>query len=728
MSVPFQAIAIAVAATAAAMLLFGVMFFYFQKFVLSGCHHRHKVETSFLREAQVDLEDIKKVGGNMKGLLVEENGIDILYMMETEGRQFKTRFPNRRYNPSYEDEEEKGTDIMVQRSKRIKPQEVTDSLLCETPGPGLIDHENLVKPLSQVSSLPCSVSASLPPTQHQPPLPLPSLPQTSLLILEKKTLPPPPPPPPPPAPPSFPPRMKVPKAPPLLSSPIMNREGVVSPPKTSGFISLLKPPLPPKEKANIENTTEAMIGESSRGNGANQTRLKPLYWDKVVANVDHSTVWDQISDGSLFDYELMETLFGYSTNNQIHEKNRCLSTSAKSNTTTPTQLFILDPRKSQNIAIVLRSLAISRKGILDAVHDGQGLSAETLERLTKIAPTQEEEAKITQFSGIPDKLADAESFLYHILREVPTAFIRLKALLFRSSYGCEVIQLKEHLKTLEMGCNEMKTSGLLLKFLEAILKAGNRMNAGTSRGNAHGFNLSALKKLSDVKSTDGKTSLLHFIAEQVAQFEGRQQANNQKQGSIGETSNTSGTYSDNPIQQEAFKEYLMLGLPVLGGLRDELYEVKKAASIEHQNFVSMYSTLNAYVTEIRQIVTSCGKSERGGFIKVMKGFVEECEVELKVVREEQTRVMELVKKTNEYYLTGVSKENTSNPFQLFVTVKEFVDMVDEVCIELRRKLEAVSTPPLSPLKRVPLRFPNFDLHFLPSMSGATYSSQSEDDF
>ena len=53
---------------------------------------------------------------------------------------------------------------------------------------------------------------------------------------------------------------------------------------------------------------------------------------------------------------------------------------------------------------MLRSLAISRKGILEAVLDGQGLSVETLERLSKIAPTQEEEAKIIQFSGNPDQL------------------------------------------------------------------------------------------------------------------------------------------------------------------------------------------------------------------------------------------------------------------------------------------------------------------------------------
>lgn len=435
----------------------------------------------------------------------------------------------------------------------------------------------------------------------------------------------------------------------------------------------------------------------------------------------------------------MESLFGYSSSYKTQEKNRILSTLAKSNSNAPTQIFILDPRKSQNTAIVLRSLAISRKGILDAVLDGQGLSVETLERLTKIAPTQEEEAKIIQFSGNPDQLADAESFLHYILKAVPTAFNRLKAMLFRSSYDCEVLQLKEQLQALEMGCKELRTSGLFLKLLEAILKAGNRMNAGTSRGNAQGFNLSALRKLSDVKSTDGKTSLLHFIVEQVVQSEGKRQALYRKHKlhtSNVEANNVNRAYSYRLIQQEEDKEHAMLGLQVLRGLSDELSEAKKAASIEYHNFITMCSTLNAHVTEIRQIVTCCGYTRSGGFINEMKGFLEECEGELEVVKEEQTRIMELVKKTNDYYLAGASKDNMVNPFQLFVIVKNFVDMVDQACIELKRKLEkknvggeAVSTtPPLSPSKRAPLRFPNFDLYFLSNVSETSSSSQSEDDF
>ena len=47
---------------------------------------------------------------------------------------------------------------------------------------------------------------------------------------------------------------------------------------------------------------------------------------------------------------------------------------------------------------------------------------------------------------------------------------------------------------------------------------GNALNAGTGKGNAVGFKLSALLKLSELKSsdkTDKKTTLLHFVVEVV---------------------------------------------------------------------------------------------------------------------------------------------------------------------------------------------------------------------
>ena len=443
----------------------------------------------------------------------------------------------------------------------------------------------------------------------------------------------------------------------------------------------------------------------------------------------------------------METLFGYTANQKPPEMNNKPGASSSSNSALPTQIVILEPRKSQNTAIILRSLAVSRREILDALLEGQGLTADTLEKLTKISPTPEEEAKILQFDGNPTKLADAESFLYHILKVVPSAFMRFNAMLFRINYDPEILHLKESLQTLELACKELRSRGLFLKLLEAVLKAGNKMNAGTARGNAQGFNLSALRRLSDVKSIDGKTTLLHFVVEQVVYSEGRRlgiNQNNSLDRSNSQRGKNSDPNSENQTEKEEKekgkdkeKEYLMLGLPVLGGLSTELSNVKKAAAIDHDSFINMCSTLTACVSEIRQLVAHCSNGEKDRFVQEIKGFLEECEEELKVVREEQTRVMELVKRTTEYYQAGTSKGKEGQSLLLFLIVKDFLVMVDQACQDIYRKLQnknvirtagsVGSSPPFSPTWQA-VRFTNLQLQFMSDMYRTTSSSDSEDDF
>ena len=442
-----------------------------------------------------------------------------------------------------------------------------------------------------------------------------------------------------------------------------------------------------------------------------------------------------------FDDKLMEALFGYAAQNQKPTEERSISSSNSSTASSPAppaQVFILDPRKSQNTAIVLKSLAISRKEILDALQEGHGLSADDLEKLSKISPTPEEAAKILQFDGNPTKLADAESFLYHILKSIPSAFIRLNAMLFRSSYDPDILHLKESLQTLELSCKELRTRGIFLKLLEAILKAGNRMNAGTARGNAQGFKLSALQKLSYVKSTDGKTTLLHFVVEQVIRSEGKRCANNTRNHEISGKGDE--CWDSKTTKEDVDKEYLMLGLPIVEGLSMELSNVKKAATTEYENFMGMCPALTMRIHDIRQLVSRCGSSnERSGFVREMKGFLEECEEELKVVREEQARVMQLVKRTTEYYQAGASIDKRTDPFQLFGIVKDFLAMVDRVCIDISKKLQkkpwptaitSAGSPPLSPLAlspKTPVRLQNLQSHFVSQETG-TLSSESEDDF
>lgn len=401
------------------------------------------------------------------------------------------------------------------------------------------------------------------------------------------------------------------------------------------------------------------------------------------------------------------------------------------------QIFILDPRRSQNITIVLKSLTVSRKEILSALTEGQGLNADTLEKLDRIAPTKEEEAQILGFGGDPTRLADAESFLYHLLKAVPSAFARFGAMLFRLNYESEIIQLRESVQTIESGCKELRSRGLFVKLLEAILKAGNHMNAGTSRGNAQAFNLTSLRKLSDVKSTDGKTTLLHFVVGEVVRAEGKRCVTNRSRSlsRISSQSSSASAKSENrPSREGREKEYMILGLPIVGGLSAEFSNVKKAAAIDYETFAASSTALTSRTEEIRQLVSQ-GTGDGGGFVRVMQGFLEAAQDELSALRKDQAAVTEMVKRTTQYYQAGASRDKGANPLQLFVIVKDFLNMVDQACVEIARNQQrrrtaaggTGSSPPTSPATRPPVRFPKLPPHFLSEKSQST-SSGSDTDF
>ena len=389
----------------------------------------------------------------------------------------------------------------------------------------------------------------------------------------------------------------------------------------------------------------------------------------------------------------MEALFGYVAANRRSPKGK---TPSKDTSAPSTKIFLLDAKKSQNIAIVLKSLAVSQDEILDALNDGKGLNADTLDKLVRIAPTEEEQSLILEYEGETARLAAAESFLYHILKAVPSAFKRLSAMLFRLNYDSEILEIKDSLQILELGCKELKNQRIFVKLLEAVLKAGNRMNSGTARGNAQAFNLASLRKLSDVKSADGKTTLLHFVVEEVVRSEGKRVLLN-RNGSLSHSSSRSSSNSSENFETNAAsseqreREYVTLGLPIVGGISSEFSNVKKAAHIDYNTLVGSIPALSTRIVEIQELVSQCKNGEGGYFVKEMDHFILNAEEELKLVREEQTRVLQLIKRTTEYYQGGASRDTAEQNLQLFVKVKDFMGMVDQACIEITRNMQKRKT-------------------------------------
>ncbi|THU70240.1 hypothetical protein C4D60_Mb08t22940 [Musa balbisiana] len=648
-----------------------------------------------------------------RSLIVDENGLDAIYWREF--NQKRCQHCHHVLDPSGLIEEKEGgvADHSSPRNDRkIQEKPLLPAGSIRSSSQSFASQQSSASPFSAAAApmrrsskhVAASEQQSLPPPPgrltssssppHPPPPPSHSPPQDS------NSAPPAPPPPPPPPPPamksSAAPRPPPPPLPPVRKSNAVPPQGTKS--NTLAPQSAPPPPPPPggsRPSSGPSSRPPPVPGQSSAaiGGEGGPKKLKPLHWDKMnPINPQHSMVWDKITDGSFkFDEDIMEALFGtMATNkkssNAAKDQGKGTASSTNGGPVTPTQISLLDSRKSQNIAIVLRSLALSRQDILDALVEGRGLPADVLERLTKIAPTKDEEALIRDYTGNPAKLADAESFLFHILRAVSSPFLRLEAMLFRTNYEHEVAHLKQSLQTLELACKELKSRGLFLKLLEAVLKAGNLMNAGTARGNAQAFNLSALCKLSDVKSTDGSTTLLHFVVEEVIRSEGKRLVVNRNHSlrQSGISGPTLDRTTSRAAREEREKEYIKLGLPIVGGISDEFANAKKAAGIDYDVLAGTCASLGARLAEIRRFVDTCSGD---GFVIEMRAFMGGAEEELKAVRVEQARILELVKSTTEYYQPGASKDKGSHPLQLFVIVRDFLNMVDKACVDIARNLQ-----------------------------------------
>ncbi|CAD6213106.1 unnamed protein product [Miscanthus lutarioriparius] len=348
--------------------------------------------------------------------------------------------------------------------------------------------------------------------------------------------PPPPPPPPPPAPRCTNAIPKPPPPPPGPSAAPLSTRQLHKPEQTEG--PSVAAPRTPVMAVNKDNDGMPIRTYDDPAGDEARPKLKPLHWDKVRACSDRDMVWDRLKSNSFqlryilrvssfpslasfpltlrLDEDMIEVLF---TNNAANAPPR--DTLKKPEVPQcSAQEKVLDPKKAQNIAILLRALNVTLEEVSDALLDGNAecLGADLLETLVKMAPTKEEELKLQNFTGDLSKLGSAERFLKALL-DIPFSFKRVDAMLYRANFESEINYLRKSFETLEGACDDLKGSRLFLKLLEAVLQAGNRMNVGTNRGQAKAFKLDTLLKLADVKGTDGKTTLLHFVVQEIVRSE-----------------------------------------------------------------------------------------------------------------------------------------------------------------------------------------------------------------
>merc|ERR1712013_730815 len=197
-------------------------------------------------------------------------------------------------------------------------------------------------------------------------------------------------------------------------------------------------------------------------------KLVKLHW-RPVPHPPPSSLWTSLPPVNL-DKTKVESLF------TIHAKLK--SNSASDRFSRPKEILVLDPKRSNQINIGIRGLppVSSLKELIEKMDDTT-ISRAGVEKLQNLIPGEEELAQIKEAFKVDFKAMERD--------------------------------ICEPLVALREGMKAVKSSDTFAALMAVVLAMGNTLN----RSKVSGFQLDYLSKLSWVKDTSSKHSLLHHVTQ-----------------------------------------------------------------------------------------------------------------------------------------------------------------------------------------------------------------------
>lgn len=207
-------------------------------------------------------------------------------------------------------------------------------------------------------------------------------------------------------------------------------------------------------------------------------------------------------------------------------------------------LYFLDVRRAQNMGIALarftrRDLTIDDLyvGLLSMNTRGT-LDIEDIQTLQSLMPTTEEKKQAAKYLAAagdkvrPSELEPSEQLVLLVMRD-PNIPHYMDALLFTSGFEAEQESLTRDLAALASIYRSIQQSNNLMLVLKAVLEVGSLaaveygqqpLNRYAVGGHAPqqdpsvvGFKVGSLQRLKEVKSNDGKLTLLDFLVQTLAE-------------------------------------------------------------------------------------------------------------------------------------------------------------------------------------------------------------------
>ncbi|NXE97089.1 FHOD1 protein, partial [Menura novaehollandiae] len=328
----------------------------------------------------------------------------------------------------------------------------------------------------------------------------------------------PPPPPPPPAtpgcPPPPPPPPAIPGCPPPPPPPSAI-PGCPPPPPPPPAIPGCPPPPPPPPAIPGCPPPPGLPGPSTR-DGPSQAKKKrtvKLFW-KELKQLDGTVGPGRFGQGTLWASLQNVEVNAAKLEHLFESRSKEVPTSKKA-IDGKKVVVVLDPKRSNAINIgltVLPPVHIIKTAVLN--FDEFAVNKEGIEKILTMVPTEEEKQKIqeAQLANPDVPLGSAEQFLLS-LSSISDLTARLQLWAFKLDYESLEQEIAEPLFDLKVGMEQLARNHTFKCILATLLAMGNFLNGSQSRG----FELGYLEKVSEVKDTVHRQSLLHHLCQMVVE-------------------------------------------------------------------------------------------------------------------------------------------------------------------------------------------------------------------
>ncbi|PAV56961.1 hypothetical protein WR25_04078 [Diploscapter pachys] len=179
--------------------------------------------------------------------------------------------------------------------------------------------------------------------------------------------------------------------------------------------------------------------------------------------------------------------------------------------------IIHDDKTIQRLGIVQGSVKMSYSGLKKAILQmDESKLTKDLEQLRSALPPADVLAKLAEVSKEQyEEMPEGEQFAAY-LATIPSLPLRLDLIQFHMQYKASVDEIKSMMTTVSEACFELQHSEGFAAFLSIVLGMCNYMSASSkSHKDIYAFEMRMLPKLMDTRDIDGRSTLLHHIAQHM---------------------------------------------------------------------------------------------------------------------------------------------------------------------------------------------------------------------